>query len=143
MKNNKGIFIAAKLSKDSQKQLKNFGAIIGIPPKSIKDLHLTLAYSKVPIKYKCDKHLDVHLTATRVAVIGDYVAVLVEGKWVRDEWRKIRAAGATWDYPGFIPHISLIKIKKGSNYNLNLGDSFIKDIDLVISSTYSSRLKDG
>lgn len=143
--NNKGVFVGAHLTSQSVRDLRFLATIIGCDPKqvNVKDTHITIGFSKIPLKiaYKPLKNLDIKVTPTRLAYIGQYVALLVESQWLRDQWNSIRALGGTWDFSGYIPHVSICK-NPPSDLPLTLGNMYLKYLDLRVKSTYTEKLRD-
>jgi len=80
-----------------------------IPPA---DLHVTIAFSKKPVSWA-----DVPSDRQQVIVLGGYrevekfekgaVVLRFKSKALHDRWKEVQSHGASWDWPGFKPHITL------------------------------------
>lgn len=78
------------------------------------EMHVTIAYSKRAFDWsKVEPDTEPLIVAASknrsVEPLGDQGAVvlLFNSKRLRDRWDALRAAGASWDYPGFKPHVSI------------------------------------
>ncbi|MGE3582873.1 MAG: hypothetical protein AB7J28_15835 [Hyphomonadaceae bacterium] len=77
------------------------------------DIHITIAYSREPMEWPAP-HID-HLTIypmspRRVEPLGDEGAVVLhlgEVPILEQRWRALRAHGASWDYDGYQPHVTI------------------------------------
>ena len=78
-----------------------------------KDLHVTVAYSTALLNWstiplvKHDVIIESSL-ARSVQYLGDCLVLMLESKYLQQRWDVIREAGASWDYPNYQPHVSII-----------------------------------
>lgn len=82
-----------------------------LPPD---DLHVTIAFSRDKLDWgylePCRKRITNHLIPGRVVKpLGDKGAVVLGFKspLLAKRWRYFRNAGASWDYPGYQPHVTI------------------------------------
>jgi len=77
------------------------------------DLHVTVAYSKRPILWDdmldlWDENLVVKPGPRSLEILGeDSLVLAVDSPDLTSDWAFYRARGASWDYPGYVPHVSL------------------------------------
>lgn len=139
-----GVFVEALLNNRSIWQLRSLANFLELPTKNIniKDTHITMAHSKEALynTYQPLKNLNIPVKCTRVAYIGNYLAVLVESQWLRDQWLKLKMSGAIWDFSGYIPHVSIAK-NPPLDLPLHRVNHFVPEMRLVITSTNISKLK--
>jgi len=130
LKNRSGIFLAEKagskklIKKETKKNLyvsrkvKNTKEIIDFAKSQgiekildEKDLHITLAYSKDLVDWdtfkKNEEEIEISLENATVIKLGDSIALSFQSDILKKSWQKFIDSGASWDYDGFTPHISL------------------------------------
>lgn len=79
------------------------------------DLHVTIAFSRQPLDWKLSQTqqpdtISVPGQGDRVvAPLGDKGAVVLKfhSNELHQRWQQLRDAGASWDYPGYQPHVSI------------------------------------
>ena len=78
------------------------------------DMHVTIAYSRDPVDWQevpdSFDHLKVGDIGPRFLThLGDNNAIVLmfESKELQNRWEEIRDAGASWDYDGYTPHVTL------------------------------------
>ena len=92
------------------------------------DMHVTLAYSKTPFDWS-----GVEPNGGTVAVrdghrsveqLGDKGAVVLrfESSYLHDRWSELKGYGASWDYPGYKPHVTITY--QGGVFNLNIVEPY-------------------
>ena len=87
-------------------------------PKTLgpDDMHVTLAYSKTPVRYgtedaalcPSDDDMRVEGGARSIEPLGDEGAIVLrfESPDLTDRWNEMRDAGASWEHPSFQPHVT-------------------------------------
>lgn len=78
------------------------------------DMHVTICYSRSPVNsvepktdnLTLDESTDSH---RKVSPLGDGGAIVlhIESNELRTRWQEFRDAGASWDYDGYNPHITI------------------------------------
>jgi hypothetical protein len=97
-----------------------------------EELHVTICYSKEAMDWGKAGNATENLTVTggvrSVSPLGDGGAVVLkfESDDLQKRWSEFRAAGASWDYPNYTPHVT-ITYKNG-------------DLDLSGIEPYTGRL---
>lgn len=80
---------------------------------SPENMHVTLAYSSAPVDWALisenPAQMEVKGGKRSVEPLGDKGAVVLKFESIPllKRWRQIRHAGASWDFDGFMPHISI------------------------------------
>ena len=71
--------------------------------------HITTMFSKTPVEY--EPHKDVASTAFLgfIGVLGTYLVLMVDSVQANKCWEDGLAAGASWDFPSYMPHLSISK----------------------------------
>ncbi len=71
--------------------------------------HITTMYSTKPVEY--EPHKDVAGTAFlgEIKTLGTYLVLFVDSIQATKCWTDGLAAGASWDHPGYMPHLSISK----------------------------------
>lgn len=78
-----------------------------------KDLHVTLAYSKAPLAWPSPQGGELTVPATAegrsVVPLGDQGAVVLKfnSPELAARWQELKDAGASWDYAGYQPHVTV------------------------------------
>lgn len=81
-----------------------------IPPD---DLHVTVAFSKTKLDWGFLEPSNTKITnrelGRRVKPLGDKGAVVLtfRSSILSSRWRYFKSAGASWDWPGYQPHITI------------------------------------
>ena len=108
-----GIFVGAKISRESSKLIQQYVKSLDLPadakPMPVGEYHATIIYSHtpLPIEYPLDKSPAI-ANAYDIRYIGAALALIIESPWLRWRLRLAKLCGYRSDYPGFIPHISLV-----------------------------------
>ena len=77
------------------------------------DLHVTIAFSKSKLDWgylePSNARIENRVLGRSVKPLGDKGAVVLAFKspLLAKRWRYFKSAGASWDYPGYQPHISI------------------------------------
>jgi len=116
----KSLYVSRKVK--NTKEIINFAKSQGIEKiLDEKDLHITLAYSKDLVDWdsfeKNEEEIEISLENATVIKLGDSIALSFQSDVLKKSWQKFIDFGASWDYEGFTPHISL------SYYNENVNVS--------------------
>lgn len=95
-------------------------------------LHVTIAYSRTPVdtsKLKLDTHEYVYQGKTTVGPLGDEggVVLFFNSPYLKLSWQRYIDAGASWDYDGYTPHVTI-------SYDA-------KDVDLSKMKPYTGELR--
>lgn len=80
------------------------------------DLHVTLAYSRAPVDLSGVALLDgfsVPRAGRALDQFGDAVVLTLTSTRLTEQWQAMRDAGASWDFPGYQPHITITYEKGG------------------------------
>ena len=93
----------------------------GFKPALAKDdLHVTIAYSREPVNWsKLEEtrgSVRVNGGKRSIEKLGDAVVLRFASPTLKERWQQIRDAGASWDHPGYKPHITITY--KGAPSNL-------------------------
>lgn len=140
-----GTYAAFWLSKDSANQLYKFYKPLIKGLEDVDKFHITTTYSRVPVPVLKDK--DIKITLDRktftLDLLGqgdmkEYLVLKVEHPALTGAWKYANRHGATWDFPEFIPHISLCtKFKSNSLANIP-----VPDFDIICDRFKVDELKD-
>jgi N12 class adenine-specific DNA methylase len=100
----------------------------------VADMHVTIAYSKAPVdrsKVRLNgKPLFVPRLENRaVKKLGEATVLTISPKGLKGEWQAWRDAGASWDYDGYTPHITITY--EPGNVDLSKVQTFIGPIELM------------
>lgn len=117
------------------------------------ELHCTLAFSKKPVDWSkislSSKSVVIPSDADRaVSNLGDKGAVVLRfsSSDLETEWQYFRDRGASWDYDGFKPHITITYV--GSKIDLNSVKPYTDRIVLgpqiraVVDTEWAEKLKE-
>lgn len=93
-------------------ELRGWAASIGIPlALPAEDMHVTIAFSRALVDWRAisphSEGLTVPVLGGRVQRLGTATVLRFPSIALTDRWRAFRAAGASWDWPDYHPHISL------------------------------------
>ena len=140
IKNNTGLYVALKLDKKSSKKLYNWFKNQDIEPISKEDFHVTLVYSKKYISYypTLEEPIILNPTTFEIKKLGDALVLSFEDKTLRNKWEYTQKLGATWDYDGYIPHITIV-------YNTeNIDPTKVQppSFNIVLNKIYNEELKE-
>ncbi len=97
-----------------------------------KDMHVTVAYSKMPVDWmnitKNDTNIQNKNDKRKVKGLGDKNAVVLsfDSPKLKNRWNEILSKGASWDYEGYEPHVTISYDAVGLNFGA------IKPFDGVI-----------
>jgi 2'-5' RNA ligase len=108
-----------------------------------EEYHVTIAYSRKPVPQiaKIEPNLPIKVKPIGWEVFGDLLVLKVSDKDLSKIFDKTREMGATFDYPEFIPHISVAKDYKGAVPNtlpkitITLDEYRVEELDLDFSYT--------
>lgn len=98
------------------------------------DMHVTVAYSRQPVDWTAagdsDAEVAVSGGARSVEPLGDKGAVVlkIEAPALAERWQEFRNAGASWDWPGYKPHVTITY--RGAGVDLSKVEPFAGDIVL-------------
>lgn len=109
-----------------------------------KDFHCTIAFSKKEVNWEIltpnSKILKINHGARSVSKLGEAGTVVLkfESSELTDRWKNYIGKGCSWDWPQYIPHISIsyndtnIDLSKVAPYQgeLIFGPEIIKKLDL-------------
>ena len=77
-------------------------------------LHITIAYSRTPIDLTheelCPNSLEIIGGSREIIPLGDInkvAALKIQNRYLQQSFNKYKCLGASWDYPEYIPHISV------------------------------------
>lgn len=137
MKNN-GTYVALRV-KNSQ-QLIDFCLNQGIYPSKPEELHVTIAYSRVEFNFvPAIKLLTIAPSNLKFGLLnGCLVLFILNSIELAVEHQRTLEAGATYDYPTYEPHSTILydadDIDIGSlavpDFDLILGDEYVEPLDL-------------
>ncbi len=77
------------------------------------DMHVTVVFSREPVDWSAAGEgsfgLKIAGGPRKVAPLGDKGAVVLKfaSAKLTDRWRAFRDAGASWDFPGYQPHVTI------------------------------------
>ena len=84
-----------------------------------EDMHATIAFSRDPVDWRAaGDSFDTYRNSSgkrSVVALGDKGAVVLkfESPELTQRWQAFRAHGASWDFPGFQPHVTITYDGKG------------------------------
>jgi len=93
-------------------------------PLEPEDMHVTIAHSKTPVDWLLirpkKRELDIPETNDRkLLAFGEEETTIVlsfESKKLEDRWMEFCSLGAKWDFPEYIPHVSITYNSEWSNW---------------------------
>lgn len=93
-------------------ELRGWAAQIGLPlALPAEDMHATIAFSRAPVDWRAisphREGLVVPVLGARVQRLGTATVLRFPSIALADRWRAFRAAGASWDWPDYHPHVTL------------------------------------
>jgi hypothetical protein len=111
-----------------------------LPPD---DLHVTICYSKVPVRWTDVQQDPLSLTAAagsygrRIRRFGDAIVLLFDSPELQKRWTEFQAIGASWDHEGYNPHVTI-------SYDPDFDISKIEPFDgpLVFGGEVFQQIKD-
>lgn len=109
-----------------------------------KDMHVTVAYSREPVEYGLIKTLSdsIYIESGQRSVekLGDEGAVvlLFNCDLLSQRWEELTLMGASWDYNGFRPHITITY--QGGDLDLSALDSY--DGPIVLGPEKKSNIEE-
>ena len=94
-------------------------------------MHVTIAFSKEKFDWSRFKPLETRLTIRggdrKVKLFGDDANVLTfQSNKLYDRWAEFVDAGASWDFPKYIPHVTISY--EGEKINLKNMEPFTGDL---------------
>lgn len=94
------------------------------------DLHVTLAYSRDPLDWPDPRDDEVVVSggSRYVTPLGDRGAVVLgfESEDLTARWGELRARGASWDYDGYRPHVTITW--QGGDIDLDAVEPYTGDL---------------
>lgn len=81
---------------------------------TLPDMHVTIAYSREKTTWdvgRATNRLRITGGERLIEKLGDAIVLRFASSKLQDRWRQIRKAGASWDYPGYKPHVSITEGK--------------------------------
>lgn len=140
-----GTYAAFWLSKTSANQLYEFYKPFIKDLEKPEDFHITTTYSRVPVPALKNKTAKIKLDHNffQLDLLGqghmkEYLVLKVDHPALQAAWKLAMKNGATWDFPTFIPHISLCTKFKGNSV-VNIP---VPDFDLECDNYKVDELKD-
>lgn len=113
-----------------------------------EDLHVTISYSR---KYYDPEFSDIKQVEVlpeqfgKIDILGDGTVLFFDNTQLKKDWQDKIDQGATWDYPDFIPHITISYNHQGSmgelpNFPVVLGEEIGDELnfDYVEEATTAS-----
>lgn len=135
-----GTYVAANFDEDSVNALTELQERIGVPnPVLPDDFHTTIVYSKVHIDWEPITH-DTTAHAVGYRVFGDEKRILVlelECESLTYRFDEAMESGATYDFPEYIPHVTL---------SYDIGDFDVDSLeapsfDLIVTTEFVDDIK--
>jgi len=75
------------------------------------DLHVTIAFSREPFDWSklANKGGSLRIEGGNRSVerLGDAIVLRFASSKLKERWQGLRNAGASWDYPGYKPHVTI------------------------------------
>lgn len=140
----KGTYVGVRFDKESIKTIKEIQSLFKIPnPTPENDLHSTVVFSRneidFPIKTGIYEPIDpvvkFHVFKTQS---GKRALVLkIDSEYLKQRHELANQLGATYDFPDYIPHITLSYDIGEKNYSMK---PFNLEKSLVICDEYSEEL---
>lgn len=106
------------------------------------ELHVTIAYSRVPFDFKMgigDNTISIQVGSSRFGTIGENNIVLfIDSIALQCEHQRTLEAGASYDYPVYTPHITIeyesgnvdVSHLQSPMFEILLGAEYIEPLDL-------------
>jgi len=136
MKHPNGTYMSVKVSRATQKLLDKWSREHNIPnPIDPKDMHTTLVYSRKPVPESDDYPINFPIACKikewQIFPTGNEgkkcLVAVVESEVLQQHFRAIHTLyGASFDYPKYIPHITL-----SYDYGLNKVPTDLPDFTIV------------
>ena len=142
-----GHYVAAKVSKETTADLKQWCKASGVPVSKdfFDNLHITICYSSKMFPIKKDEVID-DLSDWSVTPVGfdtfgkhkdkSFLVLKVKSKQCTKRWQHYMDQGASYDFDDYTPHITLAQNYDGDTSKLNL-DTLPT---LTLSSEYYEKL---
>lgn len=97
-----------------------------------EEMHTTIAFSRKKVAWEDftpdTNGIEITLENASIEKLGDAIVIMFESKDLEKGWKKYIDGGASWDYEGYMPHISL---------------SYNADQDISAVSTFSGKVSFG
>lgn len=131
-----GLYVAVEPILSSNILLQEWAASNGIEPRD--DYHVTVLYSRKVVHV--DKQLNVEHFASpmRFDRFGNSLVLLLEAPTLSLRHEALMSRGATYDFPVYKPHITLVGEAKEipdpkmlPNFRLVLGNEYFEPLDLT------------
>lgn len=141
----KGTYVEFPLSSTSTLQVIDWLEWVGLPKPNF-DLHVTTVYSRIPVEYEVSNLEQIEVKPSGFIFLGGRtdlgmcLALLVEHEEFQLSWEHAQHLGGTWDYPTFIPHMTVAygitlemlngKLLSLPSFKLAFNQEQIKELDL-------------
>lgn len=106
-----GVYIRRQVIRHDAERLAAWCNACGVPYVHPAEMHVTLAYSSEPFKpgETESEVIEVPLAGMQVKHLGPKAALVLmfDSPALEARWQAFRDAGASWDYEGYQPHITL------------------------------------
>lgn len=140
----KGSYVGVRYSEQSLKMLKDLQKMYQVPnPTPVKDMHTTVAFSRNKIDFPIEKKISQFVSrevSFHVFKTGSGKRALVlkiKSDYLKSRHELANELGATYDFPDYIPHITLSYDIEERNFTKK---SFKLESDLEIVSEYGEVL---
>jgi len=142
----KGTYAYVSITKPSSKKLfdlyKDINGGIAVTPKD--DYHITTTYSRNMVKLRSKPvYLRLEKEHFSFGILGDnnnYLVLKVKHEQLNELHQEAMDKGGTWDYPEYIPHISLCSNFVGGGKEMNSLE--LPDFDIGVFGYYVEELKE-
>lgn len=126
-----GIYIERKLYPKDSKHLLEWASTFNIRGLYTKDqLHLTVAYSRENISHTLDTE-SLTVEPIGLTTFGNSLVLLVYNNQLFERFFDIILEGATYDFPDYVPHITIAELPEDFDASNLVGKNFDYDIDLT------------
>ena len=140
-----GLYVGVKFDRTTINKLDLWRKSQNLPPNDPDNgapYHCTVVYSRTAMPWTVADCHGKEAAATAFDVLGKnepgMLVLRIRCAWIETRHKEAKELGATWDFPSFIPHISICKVFKG----LNVRNLKLPTFKLVLAKEYAEELKE-
>lgn len=114
-----GIYISLELDEKSQDNMYQWAKENNIEIIPKEKLHTTVVYSTKSINKwpgnKNIKPIEIDNSTYEIIKLGEILVIKYSNKKIENFWKYTQKLGATWDFPDYLPHVTVIYDAKDIN----------------------------
>jgi len=138
-----GIYAAYNLHPNTVKAIVEWANTNGLQDKMVppEEFHLTTVYSREPFPYRPAKKENFQVKFKEFKILGDKggtLVLVVDSQYLHNLFDHRRSLGASWDFPSYIPHITVAK----NVDEADLDALSIPNIKFILTDEYKDKLDD-